>query len=70
MKNLKFSLINNDFAVKAHTDLDFSNDAMKHFADFLNDVKEELVTGQTAYFEIESPGKDPVVFSISQESIV
>ena len=66
MKRLKLSLINNDYALSAHTDLDFSDNAMAHFVKFLSDIKEELVTGQTAYFEIESPEKDPVVFTISQ----
>ena len=66
MKNLKLSLINNDYAVQAHTDLNFSNHTMDHFIDFLNNIKEELVTGQTAIFEIEGIERDPVVFTISQ----
>ena len=39
---------------------------MDHFIDFLNNIKEELVTGQTAIFEIEGIERDPVVFTISQ----
>ena len=68
MKNLKLSLINNDYSIQAHTDLNFSEHAMNNFVDFLNDIKEELVTGQTAYFEIEGAEKEPVIFTISQVS--
>ena len=68
MKNLKLSLIDNDYTIQAHTDLSVSDKMMNHFVDFVNNMKEELVTGQTAYFEVESADKDPIVFTISQST--
>jgi len=39
-------------------DLKVVPNMMDHFADFLNDIKEELTAGQTAYFESEGPEKN------------
>jgi len=63
--NIKISLIDNDYVVQAKTDL-IQNGQDDTFRNFLEQVKEELVTGQTAYLEIKDPKKDSVTFEISQ----
>ena len=65
MKNLKFSLIDNDFAVSAKTNLSIHDDTDFEFLKFLRKIEEELVTGNTAYLEIDGIHKDPVTFTIS-----
>lgn len=66
MKNLKLSLIDNDYAMQAHADLNLRDTPGNSFLEFIEHLKEELVTGKTAYFEIEGAGNEPLVFSISQ----
>ncbi|MFO7964883.1 MAG: hypothetical protein R6U50_13245 [Desulfobacterales bacterium] len=68
MKNLKFSLIDNDYAIQACTDLDISDSTMDLFMAFLKSMKEELITGQSVYFEIESADNDPVMFTVLQSN--
>ncbi|UCD88958.1 MAG: hypothetical protein JSW04_10955 [Desulfobacterales bacterium] len=63
--NIKISLIDNDYVVQAKTDVaqDGQDDT---FRNFLEQIKEELVTGQTAYLKIEDPKKDLVTLEISR----
>lgn len=65
MKNLKFSLIDNDFTVNAKTNLSIKDDADFEFAKFFRRIEEELVTGETGYLEIEGLHSNPVTFTIS-----
>ena len=63
--NIKMSLIDNDYVVRAKTDL-ASNGQSDPFRRFLEQIKEELLPGQTAYLEIEDVNKDSITFEISQ----
>ena len=65
MKNLKFSLIDNDFVLNAKTNLNIHDDADFAFAKFLRKIEEELVTGESASLEIEGLHDNPVTFAIS-----
>ena len=64
MKNLKLSLIDNDFVVHAKADLKGAK-GNGSFKRFLHEIEEELVTGKTAYLEVEGLHKNPVTFAIS-----
>ena len=66
MKNIRISLVNNDHVVQAARDLNLNENTDSVFASFLRQVREELVTGETAYLEIQGIQKDPVTFAISQ----
>jgi hypothetical protein len=63
--NMKISLIDNDYVVRARTDLAQSG-SDDSFRRFIKQIKEELVTGQTAYLEIEDDHVDSVTFTITQ----
>jgi len=64
MNTIKIALINNDQAVQAKTDLDDTqNNAL---SSFIQRVKEELVTGETAFLEIEGLEKSSLRFEITQ----
>jgi len=63
--NIKISLIDNDYVVQAKTDVS-QNEQDDTFRNFIGQIKEELVTGQTAYLEIEDPGNDLITLEISQ----
>ncbi len=65
MKNIKFSLIDNDFVVQAETEIDVNEKQNKKFIRFLRQLKEELVIGQTAHFEVEGLQGNPVSFTIT-----
>ena len=65
MKNLTFSLIDNDFAVNAKTNLSVNDDAGFAFTKFLREIEDELVTGETAFLEVEGLNNNPVTFTIS-----
>lgn len=62
---MKISLIDNDYVVRAKMDL-VQNGPDDLFREFVQQIKEELVTGQTAYLEIEDALKDPITFEIIQ----
>lgn len=66
MENLKLSLIDNDYAVQAHADLNFKENSIDAFLQFFDQVREELVTGKTAILEVCSPEKCSLMFIISQ----
>jgi len=61
---MKIALIDNDYVVQAKTDLAL-NGQDKTFRNFLQEVKEELFPGQTAYLEIEDSETGPITFEIS-----
>ena len=63
--SMKIALINNDYVVQAKADLALSGqeDPLRKF---LQQIKEELIPGQTAYLEIEDSTTDPITFEISQ----
>ncbi len=65
MKDLKISLKDCDYVVRAKTDLgmNWNNDA---FGRFFKDINEELITGQTAYLEITGSEMDPIRFEITK----
>lgn len=62
--NMKISLIDNDYVVQAKTDLAL-NGKDERFRNFLQEIKEELLPGQTAYLEFENSETDPITFEIS-----
>ncbi len=62
---IKLSLIDNDYVVRAQTDLAQSGHD-DPFRTFVKQVQEELVTGQTAYLEIEDAQNESVTFEITQ----
>ena len=63
--NMKIALIDNDYVVKAKTDLAL-NGQDETFRKFLQEVKEELFPGQTAFLEIEDSETEPITFEISR----
>lgn len=63
--NVKISLIDNDYVVRAKTDF-ATNGQDDPFTKFLQQIKEELLPGQTAYLEIEDAKQDPITFEITQ----
>jgi hypothetical protein len=66
MKHIKLSLIDTDQAVQAMTDLNINDKEDKNFSKFVEQLKEELVTGQTAFLEIEGLLNKPVVISLAE----
>jgi hypothetical protein len=66
MKTIRISLVDNDQVVQATKDLNLNDSTDYSFAAFIHRIREELVTGETAYLEIQGLQKDPVTFAISQ----
>jgi len=64
---LRISLVDNDYVVRAKTDLLLDGEYEK-FIKFLKEITEELIIGKTARLEIEGPEKDPITFEISKYS--
>ena len=62
---IKFSLIDNDFVVRAKTDLDLK-DKEGQFRKFFRDIGDELVTGETAHLKIEGPGNEFYTLEVSK----
>jgi succinate dehydrogenase flavin-adding protein (antitoxin of CptAB toxin-antitoxin module) len=62
---LKISLVDNDYVIRAKTDL-LLNEEYDKFIEFLNEIDEELITGKTAHLEIEGPDKSTITFEISK----
>ncbi len=58
---LKISLVDNDYVVRAKTDL-LMNGEYEKFIQFLKEIDEELITGKTAHLEIEGPEMDLIYF--------
>ena len=65
MMNLKMSLVDNDYVVRAKTELP-SEENNNNFKKFFREIDEELVTGKTAYLEVEGSGTGSVVYEISR----
>jgi hypothetical protein len=63
----KISLVDNDYVVRAKTDLLLDGEYEK-FIKFLKEINEELIIGKTAHLEIEGPEKDLITFEISKYS--
>jgi hypothetical protein len=66
MKSIRISLVNNDHVVQATRELNENEIADHSMASFLQQIREELATGETAYLEIQGIQKEPVTFAISQ----
>lgn len=64
MNKIKISLINNDQTVQAKTDLDDTQN--NTLSNFIERIREELVTGETALLEIEEREKSSLRFEITQ----
>jgi len=62
--NMKIALIDNDYVVQAKTDLALNGED-ETFRNFLQEIKEELIPGQTAFLEIEDSETGPITFEIS-----
>lgn len=50
--SVKFKLIDNDYVICANTDLELSGEEQE-FKKFLKEVNDDLVTGKTAFLEID-----------------
>lgn len=61
---MKIALIDNDYVVQAKTDLAL-NGKDESFRNFLQEIKEELLAGQTGYLEFEDSETGPITFEIS-----
>lgn len=65
MNRIKMSFIDNDYAVRASTDVG-AEDEQTRLSSFLEQIKEELVTGNTAYLEIEGLNGKSITLSIAE----
>lgn len=65
MNRVKLSLIDNDFAVKAATDIEFHDQQDRKLGDFLKRLMDQLATGDTAQVEIDGLER-PVKFSVAE----
>ena len=65
IKRIKIELLDNDRVVRAKTDLGF-NGISESLGKFVRQIKEELVTGETAFLEIEGSDMESVTFEICQ----
>lgn len=65
MKNIKVSLVDNDYVIRSKTDL-FTNEKNDTLLKLIRDVEEEFVPGETAYLEIEGLKKNPITLEISR----
>jgi hypothetical protein len=65
MSRIKMSFIDNDYAVKASTDVT-AEDAKTGLSSFLEQIREELVTGDTAFLEIEGLNGKSITLSIAE----
>jgi hypothetical protein len=62
---LTVSLVDNDYVVRAQTDFQATGKNGK-LERFLKEIDEELITGKTAYLEIEGSENESVKFEISR----
>ncbi|MBS3809385.1 MAG: hypothetical protein KGY38_04440 [Desulfobacterales bacterium] len=65
MSRIRMSFINNDFETRAAADFDLSDNQGSGFADFLDRIREDLETGETAWLEIEGMNR-PVRLTVSE----
>ena len=68
MKNIKVSLIDNDFAIQAKRDVAFNESQKNVLSEFFEQVQEELVTGQTAFLEIDGLLNKTVTLTIAESA--
>ena len=61
--NIKIEFLDNDRVVRAKTDLGF-NGIHESLGAFVRQIKEELVTGETAFLEIKGSNMESVTFEI------
>jgi len=66
MKKLKISLKDNDYVVRAATELGAGRKS-NGFGKFFKDINRELIAGETAHLEIETPETGVVTFEISRD---
>ena len=64
MENITISLVDNDYKLHARTNIP-PNGNDDPIRDFLNRMKDELTTGQTAHLEIEGLDSKISTFEIS-----
>ncbi len=62
--NMKIVLIDNDYLVRAKTDLGLTGND-EAFRKFFQQIKKELLPGQRAYLEIKDSETHPITFEIS-----
>ena len=65
MKKLRISLKDNDYVVRASTELGAGRKG-NGFGKFLKDINRELIAGETAHLEIETPETGFMSFEISK----
>ena len=68
MAIIKMSVFDNDCSVQAETDMEFNYSQNQSFKKFINQLAQELVTGQTVYLQIEGVRNNPITFEIAQAS--
>ena len=65
MNPIKMSFIDNDYAVRASADV-APGDESSGLTSFLEQVRDELVTGDTAFLEIEGFNGKSITLSIAE----
>ena len=65
MKNIRMSLIDNDYVIQAKTNLNANTVQNGELAKFFNRLQEELVIGETEVLTIEGLKNGPVNFRIT-----
>ena len=65
MKNIKLSLVDNDYIIQNHTTLHLNDEDGMVLTQFLKDIRDELTIGQTACLEIEGAQGEAITFSVS-----
>jgi len=66
MNRIRMSFIDNDYAVRARTDVETAGET--GLGRFLEEIREDLATGDTAYLEIEGEDGKFMTFSIAEAS--
>ena len=63
--SMKIALVDDDYVVRVKADLsrEKEEEQLEHF---FRGIEEELITGKTAFLEIEGLDNDPVTFEISK----
>jgi hypothetical protein len=62
---MKMALVDDDYVVRAKADLSLKKED-DQLEKFFREIEEELITGKTAFLEIEGLENDPVTFEISK----
>jgi len=66
MSSIKMELVDNDYVVKAKTEL-VLNGIDDSLGKFFRLIKEELITGETAFLEIEGHDMKPITLEIYRQ---